>query len=119
MLDVNNFSMYGRLLRVTEWVECFLFNLRSSRKGQERKTSTLHTDEIAATENTCIKACQEELKNDKSYQELAYKLKLWERGGILRGRGRLENSDLDMESQQPIIPMKDHKLTKLQCTCTH
>ena len=68
---------------------------------------------MAATENTWIKACQEEVKNDKSYQELASKLKLEEREGILGCRGRLEISDLDVESQQPIILIRDHKLTKL------
>ena len=31
----------------------------------------------------------------------------------MRWRGRLENSDLDVESEQPIILMKDHKLSKL------
>ena len=45
--------------------------------------------------------------------ELAYKLTLEEHGGILRCRGRLENSDLDVDSQPPIILMKDRKLTKL------
>lgn len=90
VLDVNNLSKYGRLLTVTAWTECFLFNLRSSRKGQQQKTGTLHRDEVATMENTWIKACQEELKNDKSYQ------KLEEHGGILRCRGRLENSDLDV-----------------------
>ena len=90
VLDVNNLSRYGRLLTVTAWTECFLFNLRSSRKGQQRKTGTLHRDEVATTENTWIKACQEELQNDKSYQ------KLEEHGGILRCRGRLQNSDLDV-----------------------
>ena len=112
-LDVNNFRKYRRLLRVTAWVERFEFNLRSRRNDQQRKTCTLHRDEVAAAENTWTAACQEELKNHKSYQELAYKLKLEERGRILRCRGRLENSDLDVESQQPIILAKDHKVTKL------
>ena len=44
-------------------------------------------------------------------RKLAYKLKLEERGGVLSCRGRLENSDLDVASQQPIILMKDHKTT--------
>ncbi|KAL9955946.1 hypothetical protein ACROYT_G037352 [Oculina patagonica] len=60
-----------------------------------------------------IKGCQEELKNDKSYQDQTSKLKLEDQGGVLKCRGRLENSDLDMEAQQPIILAKDHRLTKL------
>ena len=40
VMDVNNFSKYGWLLRVTSWVERFLFNLQSSKKGEERKTKT-------------------------------------------------------------------------------
>ena len=83
-------------------------------KGSRTEKGALRRDEIAATEEMCIKACQEELKNDKSYQDLANKLKLLEdRGGVLKYRRKLENSDLDMESQQPIILAKDHRPTKV------
>jgi len=98
---------------MTAWVKRFLHNLGSRGEGVERRKGALRRDEIAATEEMWIKACQEELKNDKSYQDLANKLKLEDRGGVLKCRGRLENSDLDMESQEPIILAKDHRLTKL------
>lgn len=98
---------------MTAWVKRFLHNLRSKGKGVERRKGALRRSEIAATEEMWIKGCQEELKNDKSYQDLTSKLKLEDQGGVLKCRGRLENSDLDMEAQQPIILAKDHRLTKL------
>ena len=44
---------------------------------------------------------------------MAVKLKLAEIDGLLRCKGRLECSDLEPESQQPIILPRDDKLTKL------
>ena len=98
---------------MTAWVKHFLHNLGSKGKRVERRKGALRRGEIAATEEMWIKACQEELKNDKSYQDLPNKLKLEDRSGVLKCRGRSENSDLDMESQEPIILAKDHWLTKL------
>ncbi|KAL9967410.1 hypothetical protein ACROYT_G025628 [Oculina patagonica] len=46
-------------------------------------------------------------------QDLTSKWKLEDHGGVLKCRRRLENSDLDMKAQQPIILAKDHRLTKL------
>ena len=44
-------------------VKRFLHNLGSKGKGVERRKGTLRRDEITATEEMWIKACQEELKN--------------------------------------------------------
>ncbi len=52
-------------------------------------------------------------KTRVSYQDLTSKWKLEDHGGVLKCRRRLENSDLDMKAQQPIILAKDHRLTKL------
>ena len=54
-----------------------------------------------------IRSSQDELKSSKHYKDLAVKLKLAEIDGLLRCKGRLEYSDLEPESQQPIIVPKD------------
>ena len=113
VLDVNKFSNLGRLLRVTAWVSRFLYNLRSKDRGGERRKGALRRGEIAEAERVWIKASQEALKNDRNYEDLAHKLKLEDHGGLLKCKGRLENSDLDLEAQQPIILQRDHKLTRL------
>ncbi|XP_022784024.1 uncharacterized protein LOC111324678 [Stylophora pistillata] len=75
--------------------------------------------EIAEAERIWIKSSQDELKSNRNYEDLATKLKLMDHGGLLRCKGRLENSDLEPESQQPIIIPRDHKLTKLMIEECH
>ena len=53
------------------------------------------------------------MKKGESYEDLANRLKLEDHGGILKCKGWLDNSDLDLEAQQPIILAKDHHFTKL------
>ena len=62
----------------------------------------LSGSEIAVAERLWIKSSQDELKSDRNYEDLATKLKLMEHSGLLRCKGRLEHSDLEPESQQPL-----------------
>ena len=111
VLEVNKFSNLGRLLRVTAWVSRFLYNLRSKDRVGERRNGALRRREIAEAERVWIKASQEAVKNDRNYEDLAHKLKLEDHGGLLKCKGRLENSDLDLEAQQPVILQRDHKFS--------
>ena len=113
IIEINAFSRLGKLLRVTTWVKRFLFNMLCIRNGTEKREGMLSGSEIADAERLWIKSSQDELKSDRNYEDLATKLKLTEHGGLLRCKGRLEHSDLEPESQQPIIIPRDHKLTKL------
>ena len=113
IIEINAFSRLGKLLRVTAWVKRFLFNMLCIRNGTEKREGMLSGSEIADAERLWIKSSQDELKSDRNYEDLATKLKLTEHGGLLRCKGRLEHSDLEPESQQPIIIPRDHKLTKL------
>ncbi|XP_015767737.1 PREDICTED: uncharacterized protein LOC107346459 [Acropora digitifera] len=113
VIEIGKFSRLGRLLRVTSWVKRFLCNSRSTAKGTKRKRGMLSGSEIAEAERMWIRSSQDELKSSKHYKDLAVKLKLAEIDGLLRCKDRLECSDLEPESQQPIILPKDDKLTKL------
>lgn len=119
VIEINAFSRLGRLLRVTAWVKRFLFNLQCIRNDTEKREGMLCGSEIAEAERIWIKSSQDELKSNRNYEDLATKLKLMDHGGLLRCKGRLENSDLEPESQQPIIIPRDHKLTKLMIEECH
>lgn len=119
VIEINAFSRLGRLLRVTAWVRRFLFNLQCIRNDTEKREGMLCGSEIAEAERIWIKSSQDELKSNRNYEDLATKLKLMDHGGLLRCKGRLENSDLEPESQQPIIIPRDHKLTKLMIEECH
>ena len=113
VVKIGKFSKLGRLLRVTAWVKHFLINLRSTAKGTERREGMLCRSEIVEAERMWLRSSQDELKSSKHYSDLAMKLKLIEIDGLLRCKGRLECSDLEPESRQPIILPRDDKLTKL------
>lgn len=119
VIEINAFSRLGRLLRVTAWVKRFPFNLQCIRNDTEKREGMLCGSEIAEAERIWIKSSQDELKSNRNYEDLATKLKLMDHGGLLRCKGRLENSDLEPESQQPIIIPRDHKLTKLMIEECH
>ena len=113
VIEIGKFSRLGRLLRVTSWVKRFLYNSRCTAKSTERRKGMLSSSEIAEAERMWIRSSQDDLKSDKHYKDLAIKLKLVEIDGLLRCKGRLESSDLEPESQQPIILPRSDKLTKL------
>lgn len=113
MVEISKFSRLGRLIRVTSCVKRFLFNLRSTAKGTEWREGMLSGREIAEADQMWIKAAQDAMKNRKHYEDLALKLKLVQNNGLLRCKGTLECSDLELESQQPIILPRNDKLTKL------
>ena len=113
VIEINKFSRFSRLLRVSAWIMRFLKNSQSTRKGTIRNQGILQRDEIAEAERMWIEASQDELKRGKNYNETVRKLNLVDLDGLLKCYGRLENSDLDLASQQPIILPKDHRLTRL------
>ena len=94
-------------------VQSFFVQLEVKDRGGERRKGALRRGEIAEAERVWIKASQEALKNDRNYEDLAHKLQLKDHGRLLKCKGRLENSDLDLEAQQPVILQRDHKLTRL------
>ena len=66
-----------------------------------------------------IKKAQTELKDQKNYDQLSNSLRLVEEEGILRCKGRLKNSDLELSARYPIILPKDHRLTELLVRKSH
>ena len=113
VIDINKFSTFDRLLKVTAWVKRFLFNFVCTRRGVQGRAGMLQRREMYEAERIWIGTAQAELKGSKSYDDLVRQLKLENRDGILKCIGRLENSDLDLESQEPIILPRNHRMTKL------
>lgn len=72
-------------------------------------------EEIRESEYEWIMAAQRELKQDSNYQQLVSKFGLREDGeGLVRCKGRLEYSDMESETREPIILLERHHLTFLQ-----
>ena len=113
VIDINRFSSYNRLLRVTAWVFRFISNLKAKREGKNISVNELDASEIYYAETRWIIEAQENLKKDTHYKQLALNLGIYEEEEILKCKGRLRNSDLETESRFPIILPREHKLTEL------
>lgn len=101
------------------WVKRFCFNVRKRHKS-DRKSGTLSLEEIRGSENEWIMAAMREPKQDSNYQQLVSKFGLRADGeGLVRCKGRLEYSDLECETREPIILPKKHHLTFLEIKQRH
>ena len=113
--NVINSERYGtaeRLFRVTSWVLRFVFNMQTRRKSLERRNGELSVDELNEAERLWIREAQTGLKVDEKFSQFSNSLGLIEEG-ILRCRGRLQNSDLEYNAKYPILIPKNHRLTEL------
>lgn len=76
-------------------------------------------NELVEAEKLWIKDAQAELETDVKYAQLSNSVGLIEEDGILRFRGRLKNSDIEVHTKHPAIIPKDHKLTELIIEACH
>ena len=114
--NVINSGRYGtaeRLFRVTSWVLRFVFNMQTRRKSLERRNGELSVDELNKAERLWIREAQTGLKVDEKFSQFSNSLGLIEEEGILRCRGRLQNSDLEYNAKYPILIPRDHRLAEL------
>ena len=111
-IDLERHSKSERLFRVTAWVMRFAHNLKVSCKGGVRLSGRLKVEELLAAEREWIKSCQLGMKQQANFSQLGNSLGVGEEGGILRCGGRLGNSDLEISTRNPILLLREHKLTE-------
>ena len=114
IVSIDKYSSLERVLRVTAWISRFIRYLRS-RIGSDRRVSSsgLGRGELLDAEKLWIKAAQIELRDQSNFQQLEKQLRLFEKEGILKCRGRLSESDLVEDAKYLIILPRDHRLTEL------
>ena len=108
VVDISRHAKLRKLLRVTAWVLRFTKNIRP---GHEKIKGRLTREELIAAENEWLKAVQLDLKAQENFVHLVSELGLEEKDRVLRCTGRLANSDLEIDAQQPIILPRDHPYT--------
>ena len=87
--------------------------MQTRRKSLERRNGELSVDELNKAERLWIREAQTGLKVDEKFSQFSNSLGLIEEEGILRCRGRLQNSDLEYNAKYPILIPRDHRLTEL------
>ena len=94
--------------------------MRARKRKQPKIVGNLKAEEIKQAEIACrIKAAQVSLRRQTNYEQLVDRLQIVEEEGLLRCKGRLKNSDLDLEGRQPMILPRDHPLTALIIKACH
>jgi hypothetical protein len=94
VIDLKDYGTAERLFRVTAWV----LNVRAKARGIDRQSGELTVNELVEAESIWIKEAQAGLKVDRKYTQLSNSLGLIEDEGILRCKGRLHNSELEIQA---------------------
>ena len=120
-LDLNRFSSWDKLLRVTTWILRFVRNCR--RKKEERASGPLVIPELNEAKELWIRMAQEETfpaevkclkKAPISHQSRILTLSPFlDAKGILRAGGRISKAPLPYATRHPIILLPKCCVTKL------
>ena len=113
VVDVNRYSTFGKLLRVTAYVLRFIRNLKDRKEGKELETGNLSVTEIRQAEKHWVQQAQLTLKNDVNFKKIAFQLNIVEMDDVYVCKGRLENADIPIASKYPMYLPREHRLTEL------
>ena len=113
VIKFGKFSNLERLIKVMAIVGRFVDIFKARVKHGRKRTETLEVSGLIMAERALIRIVQKELMERSDYEKLVRQLKIVERDGIVRCKGRLGHSDLELEVREPILLPKDHHLTKL------
>ncbi|MCP3664586.1 MAG: transposase family protein, partial [Gammaproteobacteria bacterium] len=125
-VDPAKYSSIYKLFRVTAYVKRFIDRLKE-KAGNKSNLRFIDAEEMAAakrdwdlyTQKTAFADIFSALQKGKSHQ-LIDQLRLFsDSHGILRCRGRLENSDLTYDAKYPVLLPKDNAYTDLQIRSYH
>jgi hypothetical protein len=116
----EKYSSFTKLLRVTAFINRFVFNLRNP---QLRKTGILRAAELDEAHDFLIKRAQKEcfaseLKALNANAQIPKKSKIiclnpFLHRKILHVGGRIRNSELEFSTKHPILLSSSHKLSEL------
>ena len=113
VVDISRYSTLGKLLRVTAYVKRFVNNLKKRLAKEEIAVGRLSIDEIERAEIEWIKCAQKRLQENSDYKKYKDQLGIVNENGILVCKGRLEFSELEMSTKNPIILPKNDRFTEL------
>ena len=122
VFDVQKFSTYQKLLRVAGWVLRFKNNLKAKiSKNEPTESKILSIDELKNAANELIRIDQsvhygeilESLIVNERKIPIINQLDLTLIDGLIRSKGRLENSNLNYEAKFPVLLHPDSPLTRL------
>ena len=112
VVDINRFSNMNKLLRATARIFRFIGNVKAKVAGKEINTNEITVEEIERAEQLWIMDAQSTV-SEKNDACLLRNLGVFKDNGILRCKGRLENSELDPWTKFPILIPGNHLFANL------
>ena len=123
IMDINKFSLYRKLLRITAYVLRFISNCRL--QLMDRRHGPCNAKEIENSEMLWIRSCQREnyddeymeLKGEKEHNKILPRLRqlklFLDKNRIIRCKGRIENAPIAESAKFPILLPANVPLTTL------
>ena len=110
LLNINKYSNFKKLVRITSWVLRFVNNIK---KKSEVCLTHLKANELKIAEEHLIKSNQKNLLNEKNISKYNYLNLTIDQKDLIRRTGRLSLAPLPYETRSPILLDSYHPLTKL------
>ena len=109
VIKIEDYSSLYRLYRVVAFVLRYKKNCLASFRKEERIVSDMTLDEYKEAQKVIIRQEQMQIRNKDKYELQKKSLNLFEdEEGIIRVKGRLENSTLDDNAKYPIFLHDSH-----------
>lgn len=126
LLNIANYSKLSKVIRVVAWIKRFLSRLQKVKPEAE----TLTADEVQAAEEILIMQIQSHFYKDElqalhNNSEISPKSHIFklvpflDDSGILRSKGRFDESDYSFDERKPIIIPKHSKFAELLAKQEH
>ena len=115
LILIENFSNLQNFFRITAYVYRFAHNIKKRLFKKQRFTKSLMLEEIEFVKLQWIKVIQKPLYEDNRYEkQLKQSLGIYfDTNHIVRCKRRLNKSDLDLSSKNPILLPKNEHLILL------
>ena len=118
IFDINSFHSFNKLIMVTCYVKRFVENCKSLIKGNKLRLDDVTRSEKAAAKRMWL--INEQKTIDKNaMNQLKVSLGAYMDDGVIKLKGRLENSDLSVKSKYPIFIPRESQLGNLIISDAH
>ena len=116
LIPCKKYSSLNKLIHITAYVLKFVRILKSRLCGNKAEPSVglLSLHDIDSAKTLLYRQVQSEFANDEKFESQKESLKVFEvKAGVLRCKGRIENSTLAYSAKFPVLLLRKHHFTNL------
>ncbi len=103
IIDKNSFNSFRKVINITAYVLRFVSNCRSAHKNEQLLSGELSRNERDRAKIIWFRN-EQSVINDKYFKQLQYNLGAYkDDDGVIKLKGRLEHSDLNIDAKFPVL----------------